>query len=164
MISLKPIRIVGSTTPVNLERVYFYVPTSITFTLNNTTNFVIFSLGGGLSFVTPTATPIEAKNQTIIACGGGDIYLDSYSLNIGVNNPNYANGLQVNSTFKIYRNGTLVVTQPLVTNLKAPYTNSFAPDLLFSYEDTIAFSFQLSSVPPASSIYLNLIAAFSYAV
>jgi hypothetical protein len=168
MISLKPTAPVVTNQDFLLQRVYFFVPTSIEIPDSlGTAQRAIFSMGGGQVTLTDMVSIVPPTIQGIIACGvGTELFLDSYSLNIGVSNPNYANGIGVDSTFKIYKNGILADTEVLATSKKGAYINSFTTDLSFNYEDLIYFTFNINTTPiaPLPKIYLNLILAFSYAI
>jgi hypothetical protein len=170
MISLKPTAPVVTNQDFLLQRVYFFVPTSIEIpdTIGNAQR-AIFSMGGGQVTLTDMVSIVPPTIQGIIACGvGTELFLDSYSINIGkaVSATNYQRGIEVDSTFKIYKNGILADTEVLATSKNNAYINSFNTDLSYNYEDLIYFTFNINSIPPVAltKIYLNLILAFSYAI
>ena len=170
MISLKPTAPVVTNQDFLLQRVYFFVPTSVEILSNlGNAQFALFSMGGGQIQTVNNGYTVSLSQQSVIACGVDTILsLDSYSINIGkaVSATNYGRGIEVDSTFKIYKNGILADTEVLATNSKNAYINSFTTNLSFNYEDLIYFTFNINSTPPAAlpKIYLNLILAFSYAI
>jgi hypothetical protein len=170
MISLKPIAPVSNVNN-NLQRAYFLVPTSVGLSAAlSTSQYAVFSMGGGRLKVNNSGVSVGQQEKSIIACGiGTELYLDSYSLNIGLIDAatNNGKGLGVDSTFNIFRNNTLQVSQVLPTSAGTAYQGSFAVnDLLYEYENLIYFTFTINSTPPSplSKIYLNLILNFSYAI
>lgn len=170
MISIKPIAPVSNVNN-NLQRVYFLVPTSVGLGQGfNTSQYAVFSMGGGRVKVNNIIVAVPQAENSIIACGiDTALYLDSYSINIGLNDPpnNYGTGLGVDSTFNIFRNNTLQVSQVLPTSAGTAYKGSFAVNnLLYEYENLIYFTFTVNSnpVPALTKIYLNLILTFSYAI
>jgi hypothetical protein len=169
MISIKPIAPVSNINN-NLQRVYFLVPTSVGLSAAfSTSQYAVFSMGSRVN-INNIGVPVSAEEKGIIACGiDTQLYLDSYSLNIGLIDAatNYGKGLGVDSTFNIFRNNTLQVSQVLPTGKGTAYQGSFAVnDLLYEYENLIYFTFTINSTPPSplQKIYLNLILTFSYAI
>ena len=171
MISIKPIAPIVSNVNNNLQRVYFLVPTSVGLSSGFTTGqYAVFSMGGGRVKVNNNGVVVSQAEKSIIACGiDTALYLDSYSINIGFDDSatNYGTGLGVDSTFNIFKNNTLQVSQVLPTSAGTAYKGSFAVnDLLYEYENLIYFTFTVNSkpVPALLKIYLNLILTFSYAI
>jgi hypothetical protein len=162
MTSLRPIN-TTQTVLNQLGEVMFVVPTSQSFSLTNTTDKAVFSIGGK-SAIPMNPVVFGAPMQSVIQCGDvGSMSLHTITLNIGDASGFCTLGLTAKTFFTIYKNGTLWYQWELATNTGNPfYTEVVANDAITS-NDLLCFSLHYSSAPPSYPIiYVNMLLNFSY--